>query len=67
MRRALKIEPTQIINPLLTGKSMRDLTSTYLRHTIRRPIRPNIDPNLKKSNQSRARQNAAEYFFIFCR
>jgi hypothetical protein len=67
MRKALKIEPTQIINPLLTGKTMRDLTSTYIRHTIRRPIRPNIDPHLRVSYQSRVRQNAADYFFIFCR
>ena len=43
MRKALKLEPTQIINPLLTGKKMRDLTQTYIRHTIRRPIRPSSD------------------------
>jgi hypothetical protein len=55
MRKALKIEPTQYINPLLTGKKMRDLTSTYMRHTIRRPIRPNIDPHLRTSYQSRVR------------
>lgn len=45
---------------------MRELTFTYVRHTIKRPIRPgDIGSHLKKS--SRLRQSAGDYFFTFCR
>jgi hypothetical protein len=68
MRKALRVEPTQVINPLLTAKSMRELTNTYLRHTIKRPIRPHQKISSKGQNlESRARATAADYFFIFCR
>ena len=64
MRKARKLEPTQYINPLLTAKKMRDLTNTYMRHTIKRPIRPIHDRN-RRGNYSRT--NPADYFFVFCR
>ena len=64
MRKALKVEPTQYINPLLTAKKMRDLTNTYMRHTIKRPIRP-VDDGNRRGTFSRT--NAADYFFVFCR
>jgi hypothetical protein len=65
MRRALVMEPTQVLNPLLTAKKMRDLTSTYIRHTIRRPIRPS--DNNRNLRDTRIRMNAADYFFVLCR
>jgi hypothetical protein len=47
---------------------MRELTHTYLRHTIRRPIRPAQKIGSKQQSiEYRARTNAADYFFIFCR
>ena len=40
MRKALAKEPSLVINQLLTAQKMRDLTTKYTRHTIRRAIRP---------------------------
>ena len=59
------MEPTQVLNPLLTAAKMRDLTSKYIRHTIRRPIRPTDDG--RSFRDTRIRMNAADYFFVLCR
>jgi len=69
MRKALRLETTQVINPLLTAQKMRDLTTTYVRHTIKRPIRPvsKLHSNFDQASQSRLRSNPADYFFDFCR
>lgn len=67
MRRALRLEATQKINPLLTAAKMRDLTSKYLRHTIRRPIRPTEGQSSEGGMRSRVRANASDFFFIYCR
>lgn len=61
------MEATQKINPLLTAAKMRDLTSKYLRHTIRRPIRPEEGRSTEASIRSRVRTNASDFFFIYCR
>lgn len=66
MRQALKVEPFQTLNPLLTAKKMRELSAGYVRHTIRRPIRPVLDDASRQGDQ-RLRLRAADYFFIFCR
>ena len=66
MRKALLKEPNYIINPLLTAEKMRNLTFTYVRHTIKRPIRPDGSHDSLK-NMSRLRQSAGDYFFTFCR
>jgi len=68
MRKALRVEPTQVINPLLTAKAMRDLTNTYLRHTIKRPMRPHQKISSRGQNlETKARSSPADYFFMFCR
>lgn len=67
MRKALKKEATQYINPLLTAAKMREWTHTKYRHTILRPIRPESNLHLRQNYAERIRQNAADYFFIFCR
>ena len=61
------MEPSQVINPLLTAKTMRELTGTYIRHTIRRPIRPEEVSLSTSSWRSRIRSNASDFFFIYCR
>jgi hypothetical protein len=66
MRKALLKEPSYIINPLLTAEKMRQLTFTYVRHTILRPIRPTGSHDILK-NTSRLRQSAGDYFFTLCR
>lgn len=67
MRAALRAEPFQQINPVLTAGRLRELTLMKFRHTIRRPIRPTLDLRQQESYQSRVRQNAADFFFIYCR
>ena len=69
MRKALRLEPTKVINPLLTAEKMRNLTNGYIRHTIKRPIRPDtkLDSRHSQLGESRLRLNAADYFFDFCR
>lgn len=66
MKTALKKEPKQVINQLLTASKMRDLTTQYTRHTIRRAIRPDFT-NLVDKRGQRNIQNPADFFFVFCR
>lgn len=46
---------------------MRDLTQTYVRHTIKRPIRPNFNIDSRMTLKSRIRQSPADFFYIYCR
>jgi chemotaxis methyl-accepting protein methylase len=60
----------QIINPLMDANKLRNFTSQYKRHSIRRLIRPlNLDPHKQSafSQQNKLRQSAADYFFVYCR
>ena len=66
MRRALRLEATQTLNPLLTATKMRDLTSSYKRHTIRRPIRPEGGLGSQLTLRSRVRTSASDFFYIYC-
>jgi len=67
MRRALRLEPTQSINQLLTAQKLRELSSSYLRHTIRRPIKPGDTEGLLSTQKARIRANPSDFFFIYCR
>ena len=67
MHRALRLEQSQTLNPLFTASKMRELTSTYLRHTIRRPIRPSSVLSSDATLRSRVRTSASDFFFIYCR
>mmetsp|Transcript_16953 Transcript_16953/g.26108 ORF Transcript_16953/g.26108 Transcript_16953/m.26108 type:complete len:221 (+) Transcript_16953:59-721(+) len=44
---------------------MRDLTTQYPRHTIRRAIRPDLTADSRTG--LRSIRNSADYFFVFCR
>ena len=54
MHRTKRLEPTQIINPLLTAAKLRDLTQN-VRHTIKRPIRPSYKMNSGLTLKTRIR------------
>ena len=54
----------------MDAAKLRSFTSYYKRHSIRRMIRPlNLDPHKSSafSQQSKLRQSAADYFFVYCR
>ena len=55
MHRTKRLETTQIINPLLTAAKLRDLTQNYVRHTIKRPIRPSYKMNSGLTLKTRIR------------
>lgn len=60
----------QVINPLMDARKLRTFTSQFKRHSIRRMIRPlDLDPHKQSafSQQSKLRQSAADYFFVYCR
>lgn len=60
----------QVINPLFDAKKLRAFTTHYKRHTIRRMIRPlDLDPHKFNtfSQQSKLRQSAADYLFVYTR
>lgn len=55
------------VNPLYDSAKLRNITSSYKRHLIRRQIRPeNLNPNIADT-QTKLRQSAADYFFTYCR
>lgn len=67
MRRTKRLEPTQIINPLLTAAKLRDLTQTFVRHTIKRPIRSDSNLDKRLTLKSRIRSSPSDFFYIYCR
>lgn len=59
-----------VINPLMDALKLRQFTSQYKRHSIRRLIRPlNVDPKKDSffSQRNKLRQSASDYFFDYCR
>lgn len=59
-----------VINPLMDALKLRQFTSQYKRHSIRRLIRPlNVDPKKDAifSHRNKLRQSASDYFFDYCR
>ena len=65
----LKKEQLIKINPLFDAAKLRDFTSSFKRHTIRRMIRPKEQlPKAGSRNiTDRLRQSPSDYFQIYCR
>ena len=72
MRSVLQNESHQIINPMLDVMKLRNITSSFKRHSIKRAIRPvstDLSTAVYGSNalSKSYRLNAADYFFVFTR
>jgi len=56
MKALFRQEASQVINPIVTAAKLRDVTTSFKRHTIRRPIR------MVWGDQAQARHSAASTF-----
>ena len=65
----LKREQAMPINQLYDAATLRDFTSTYKRHTIKRVMRPKSSrPHIGQMPLSeRIRQSPSDYFHVYCR
>jgi hypothetical protein len=68
-QKLLRHEKQTLINPLFTGEKLRQYVSTYKRHTIQRPIRPDEfrASGRVKSTAERIRTSPSDYFQVYCR
>ncbi len=63
-------ELNHVINPMMDVAKMRNYTSGYKRHTIKRFIRPftmSDQSRFLSQQHNKLRQSISDYFFVYCR
>jgi hypothetical protein len=70
IKKLLKKEHSIYINPLFDAAKLREFTSGFKRHTIKRIIRPQNrlpNKNIILPLSERIRQSPSDYFQAYCR